>query len=230
MYVEFLGLPGSGKSTLLASLVKRSAQSDFRFRPLNEAAEEQHAKLLNSPGYVSRKPGRGWLYATLTFAQTYPEVFRTLFENTIESAWENQIAIDFLGQFQLAKKSRTGSDIVLCDEGFLHRGAVACSKPNLYSDIDTYLQHIPRCGAVIFVELDVATSLERCKARPKGLPNVYKPLTEEQIIEKMTALKDMHEICAAQQEQVGAQVLRIDGNRPVSELCEDLFATLTSKA
>lgn len=228
MYVEFLGLPGSGKSTLLSSLLKRSAQTDLRCRSLNEAAEDHHAQLLKSPGYVSRKPGRGWQYATFTFANTYPEVFRILFENTIANGWENQIVMDFLGQFQLAKKSRTSSDVVLCDEGFLHRGAVACSRPNLYSDIDTYLDLIPRCDAVIFIELDVAKSLERCLSRPKGLPNIYKVLSKEVIVERMNELREMHQICAAHQERAGAHVIRIDGTKPASELAETLFDKLAS--
>ena len=226
MYVEFVGLPGSGKSSVLSALIKKSAKSTVPCRSLKEVANKTYAELSQLPGYLKRKPGHGWFFGMLTFAHQYPEAFRTLFENSISDSWVNLNVMELLGQYYFAQSADLGHQPILCDEGFLHRGAVSFLQPNCYSDLDTYLKHIPRCDVVIHIDLDVETSLARCKSRPKGLPRTYRPLSEAEVIEQMDQLQKLHQLCLHQQEEAGVRVIRVDGQRPLEELRVELYEAL----
>lgn len=228
MYVEFIGLPGSGKSSLLSALTKKSAKSAVPCHSLKTVADKTHAKLIQMPGYLKRKPGRGWFLGMLTFAHQHPDVFRILFENSISDSWINLNVMELLGQYYFAQRAELGRQPILCDEGFLHRGATAFSEPDRYSDMETYLSHIPLCDAVIHIDLDIEQALARCKQRRKGLPKAYQALPEGEVIEIMTAVQEMHQLCIRHQEDAGVRVIKVDGLRPLEELRSEVYEVLVS--
>ena len=104
----------------------------------------------------------------------------------------------------------------------------ACAKPNAVTSMKEYLTHVPHCDAVIYIELDIETSVQRCKQRPKGLPKLYQALPEAEIIEVLTATREAHRICAAHQEAAGIPVIRLDATRPPDQLCHELHETLVN--
>ena len=83
MLVELLGLPGSGKSTLVKTLLQTSSDHSTGIETLNQRAEHVLKHHKTKRGYLRRKQGRGWFFATFEFAHYYPEIFRIVFENAV---------------------------------------------------------------------------------------------------------------------------------------------------
>ena len=137
MLVELLGLPGSGKSTLVKTLLEKSSDHPINIETLNQRAERvlQHHKCKR--GYIRRKRGRGWFFATFEFAHCYPEIFRIVFENAILQQDRNLDFFDLLAQYHFSKQATDAVGPALSDEGFLHRGSAIFLYPNTYSNIDS---------------------------------------------------------------------------------------------
>ena len=93
MLVELLGLPGSGKSTLVKTLLQTSSDHSTGIETLNQRVEHVLKHHKTKRGYLRRKQGRGWFFATFEFAHYYPEIFRIVFENAVLHQDRN---LDFL--------------------------------------------------------------------------------------------------------------------------------------
>lgn len=241
MFVEFIGLPGSGKSTIIKHLRRLSGGTDLPFETLSQIADQVHRIKLEQPGYLKRKPGRGWFQALLGFAHRHPDAFRVLFENTLANSWENTIVMDVLGQYDLARQAKEPVGPILVDEGLLHRGAAAFLKEDAYSTLDAYLKDIPVAGVVVWLDIDVGTAIDRCKQRKKGLPRLYQHFSDAELLQHYEKLKALHRVCIDQQDQAGATIVKVDTNalletnvsdihKAISESYQKRRSNLTSQA
>jgi len=145
MLVELLGLPGSGKSTLVKTLLQTSSDHSTGIETLNQRAERVLKHHKTKRGYLRRKQGRGWFFATFEFAHYYPEIFRIVFENAVLHQDRNLDFFDLSAQYHFSKQATDAVGPAITDEGFLHRGSAIFLYPNAYSNIDTYLKHVPCC-------------------------------------------------------------------------------------
>lgn len=214
MLVELLGLPGSGKSTLVKKLLEKSFDHPIQIETLNQRAERvlQHHK--TKRGYIRRKKGRGWFFATFEFAHCYPEMFRIVFENAILHQDRNLDFFDLLVQYHFSKQATDAVGSAITDEGFLHRGAAIFLYPNTYSTIDHYLEHVPHFDTVIHTQCSVDLALERCKSRPKGLPKRYRSFSEQELSQSYQKLMQLHQTCLDHHKNRGGNIIRVDGQKP----------------
>lgn len=226
MFVEFIGLPGSGKSTLIKTLKRLSAHSDLPAVSLNHVAEEVLAARKENPGYLRRKADRGWFYGTFSFAHKYPEIFRIAFENTLINTPGQLDFLDLLGQYHFARLSQEERRLVLVDEGLLHRGAAAFLNPEAFSSLENYLDNIPAPDAVVFIDIDIETAIERSKQRKKGIPVHYRKFTEAELFQHYEHLQALHQQCLTRQ----SQVIHIDSAQPLTQNAEWLLERLVKAA
>ncbi|MGB0966704.1 MAG: hypothetical protein ACPGUX_00845 [Halocynthiibacter sp.] len=177
-------------------------------------------------GYLRRKTDRGWFFGTFSFAHQYPEVFRIAFENTLRNTPGQLDFLDLLGQYYFAAQAENREQPVLVDEGLLHRGAAAFLNPEAFSDLEYYLDHIPPCDVVVFSDLDIETSIERSRQRPKGLPQLYRRFTEEELITKYQRLQILHQTCLAHQAKAGARIIHLNNHSSLAENTTHLYEAL----
>lgn len=222
MIVEFLGLPGSGKSTLVSTLRKQSARSDMPLMTLNQAALAGLAVQKEAVSYLRRKPERGWLFATMQFAKQHPELYRIVFENTLLNAGKSLDFLDVLGKYYFAGHAPEPRGPVLCDEGLLHRGAAQFVYANAHATLDHYLDHMSVSEIVVHLMLPPQEAIARCKARKKGLPALYRALSDAELFARYRLLDDLHGQCLTHQAHAGAQIVALDARAPVADLVTQL--------
>ena len=227
MLVELLGLPGSGKSTLVKTLLEKSSDHAINIETLNQRAERvlQHHK--RKRGYIRRKRGRGWFFATFEFAHCYPEIFRIVFENAILQQDRNLDFFDLLAQYHFSKQATDAVGPALSDEGFLHRGSAIFLYPNTYSNIDTYLKHVPCFDTVIHIGCSIDLAIERCKSRPKGLPKRYRSFSEQELSQCYQKLERLHQTCLGHHKDRGGNIIRVDGQKPWAQTTQTILGILS---
>lgn len=226
MIVEFIGLPGSGKSTLINSLCKYSSGNNIRAVTISQQAQQVLSEKKSVKGYLRRKSDRGWFFATYTFAREYPEVFRIVFENTIRNTPDSLDFLDLLGQYYFSQLKQDDKRLVLADEGLLHRGSSIFLYPNAYSDLDHYLNQIPPSQAVVWIDLDIDEAIERSLHRPKGLPQLYRKFTLEELSSNYKVLQDLHQRCLTHQRNAGASIIHVDSRKSIGENTSYLYDSL----
>lgn len=226
MFVEFIGLPGSGKSSIINAIVKQSAGSDSQFTTLKRLAEKVLAKKKSQRGYLRRKQDRGWFYGTFSLAHQYPELFRIAFENTLRNTPGQLDFLDLLAQYFFARQEQNLNQTVLVDEGLLHRGAATFLYPDAFSTFDHYLEQIPPCDVIVWMDIDIETAIERSKQRKKGLPRLYRRFSHSELVAAYRRLQDLHQNCLAHQRSTGVKIICLDSKKTLNEnatcLCEAL--------
>ena len=227
MLVELLGLPGSGKSTLVKTLLESSSDLPFHVETLNQRAERVLQHHATKRGYIRRKMGRGWFFATFEFAHSYPEIFRIVFENAILHQDRNLDFFDLMAQYHFSKQATDTVGPAITDEGFLHRGSAIFLYPNAYSSIDCYLQQVPCFDTVIHVECPIDLAIERCKSRPKGVPKRYRNFSDQELSQSYQKLMQLHQICLDHHKNRGGNIIRVDGQRPWAQKAQIILDILT---
>jgi hypothetical protein len=181
-------------------------------------------------GYLRRKADRGWFYGTFQFAHQHPEIFRIAFENTLLNLPGQLDFLDLLGQYYFANSAPQTDHPILMDEGLLHRGSAIFLYSNAFSDLQTYLDALPPCPVIVHIQIDIATAIDRCGQRPKGLPLLYKQFSRQELTEAYQRLSVLHQTCLDHQRAAGATVITIDGTRPIAEAAQCVLDHLNAIA
>ncbi len=180
MITEFIGLPGSGKTTLLKKKQKKN-QGKFITR---KDLTSQRTPLILRLRFLWRNPGLHYLFL-LGFILNADVKLKRWY-----ALWKG-IDQTFRQYAQIQYLHNQSQDIkILLDEGLLQRSiSVYCFNNRkwnaylLHKQIE-YIKNKQWVNEVIYIKIDIDTSMERCEKRRDGFPYRYRNISRNLIKEK----------------------------------------------
>jgi len=247
LVVELVGSPGAGKTTLVAGIKASLARSGLVVATPNENVRDfTRRKGLGRmvPGGLAR-PLLWLLYrwgsqaAALKYLAVHPRlawlVISTATRRPSDSLARARRPLHWflrlLGTHQhLLKRGRAGEVIVL-DEGFLHKAVQLFSSPvekPASDSVATYVAGIPATDLVIHVSAPVATCANRVRLR--GVWPRLGEIGDEQLSAFIANAHDTVELAVAAARTMGRTVVTLDngGELPESAGYDAALHTLVS--
>lgn len=195
MIVELAGLPGSGKTwqrNRLLSVLAAADQPAQVARRLRDLASGAGPPAPESAHHVTRSPSL-WLGSWLR----YPRVLVAALPAVARSprSWSQKtFALRLLGltldDYRFLEENGDGDRVVLFDEGLVQRAFtmfVDRDGAPRATDVDRYLEAMPRPDVVIFLAADPQRCLARLQARPAGLPRRFQQIEATAVEEILVA-------------------------------------------
>lgn len=170
MFVELLGLPAAGKSTLLKNFSHQARQSGYRIG----AARELDKADVTMAGYIRRTPVPRALYRYEILRRKYPEYFRLVDDLAAEDLTAKALLLASAVRQEIYKAHPDTFDMVLIDEGCIHRGIHLILKhseePEAFTE--TYSDLVPAPDAIVYLEFSPeqshAAAVTRLQTRDGG--------------------------------------------------------------
>ncbi|PUB12835.1 hypothetical protein [Yoonia sediminilitoris] len=170
MFVEFLGLPASGKTTLITAVHKALVVAGVRVC-FDDGLETQDRTL---PGYIRRKPLSRAIYRLEQFRSSYPECASIIDQIGSQDINAKALLLGTGAKYQMFRANPDLCDMVLADEGFLHRAIylIARTDADQKQLLDAFCHAMPVPKALAHLTLPAAQSfsraVERLAARDKS--------------------------------------------------------------
>lgn len=214
MFVELLGLPGAGKtsvSSLALQMFRRRGMVCDRLQTMARAAMDRSRPEINFLQAASERVG---LYGCFSFAAEYPDLFDHLMQTVRHDPARLLWNMDMLSQLHFARRQMAPGQIILVDEGLMHRGAASYLDQPTDDVFRDYLDCLTGDFVTVIFDAPVAVCMDRVAARPKGMPALFRPLSpmaQRGLFERFAA---MIEVAAEARASQGHAVLRIDTTQP----------------
>lgn len=173
MLVEFLGLPASGKTTLTAGVQKALLAAGLNVC-LDRALETQDRTL---PGFISRNPLPRAIFRLEQFRRCYPDCADVMDQIGITNITAKTLLLSTGAKHQILINNPGLYDVVLADEGFLHRAIYLIAGMDADQDrlLAAFCQAVPLPKVIVYLSLPAeqsfARAVERLAARDKSGQN-----------------------------------------------------------
>ncbi|THD82848.1 hypothetical protein E7811_11860 [Aliigemmobacter aestuarii] len=191
---------------------KRGLRSD-RLQSLAREAMDRSRLGINFLQSASERVG---LYGCFSFASENPELFdhlmRTVRHDQARLLWN----MDMLAQLHFVRTHIDPDQIVLVDEGLLHRGIASYIDQGVSDEFRDFLDCVTDEFVTIIFDAPIKVCMDRAAARPKGMPLLFRdlsPLAREGMFHRFS---EMIEVAAATRIERGDTVLRIDTTQPAN--------------
>lgn len=249
-HIEFLGTPGSGKTTLLAALTDFLRERQFQPYTVIEAARP--FALRTWPGRVINrlvpKPLRKPLLWQVFYFHSFISRMRFVKENSalirqvtsyqrqrdkLAGSRERGVLFWFYrlsGYYEFLRPRIRNSEILLFDDGFVHRVVHLFASEVEIPDRDqiaSYLELIPKPDLVIIP----TTPLEICEQRVfnRGIWKHSQHKTPEQIRSYLSNAEQVVQITAEFLQNRGWPVLFLDnGERNINHAAQEMYRQLNN--
>ena len=232
MNVEFIGIPGAGKTTISKHLKPLLEQNDINATTVDEAYTEclfQNLPIPKLPLFthiasefdekISSLTGLRY-NSILAFQACYPEAHReiTKYINLSQSISRRETTVRWLlsmEERQWLLSTSEASDVILWDEGLIHRMLAIFNPPNKSRPVADHevrrcVESLPFPDMLVTVNVDTQIAMERMVNRKTGKPTHYQYLDDRdfrEILNKMQHQLDM--ICKIATKK-NTTVIRLD--------------------
>lgn len=252
MIIEFLGNTGSGKSTLIPVLLECLRADGRTAMSVTEAIHTYARKTWWGRVICCFVPQTwqgpvlwrvfGFFFSKVhivRFSIRYPGLVRFVIRSQLERSipWKHRHLIlsmffRMLGQYAFLTFWAYQRDILVIDEGFVHRAVhlfVSESERIEPARVIDYLELLPQSDVIVWVETPLDVCLERVYAR--GLQVRLRRLQSCQVSQFMENAEQVIDVAARYLQSAGRQVVRItnqgDLNLSRAELQEKIVLPLS---
>jgi hypothetical protein len=233
--IEMLGAPGAGKTTLLPSIEASCRAADLTPFTIETAARPFAARtglgrLVQRVSPARYEPQALWgVFRVVSGWHTVRMAIRRpgLMRHVLSSQWRRPSAADargrrvaywylrLMGSYGLLRAERRSGEVVVIDEGFVHRAvqlhssSVEAPTP---AQVAAYLARVPRPDLVVHVDSSVAVCRGRVQER-----GVWSRLSHRSAREVESFIDNAHQTVTLVRAELGRRgwpVVDVDNDQP----------------
>jgi thymidylate kinase len=247
MFIEFLGVPGSGKTTLTPVIAEHLRDRGLKARTMVEAGRPFASRTLLGRliSTTVRQPylQRSALWLTFVYASMAHRVGFVLENHRfVRHAIKSQLGrplprrhlrsirqhfVRMMGYYQFLQGHRQADEIVVFDEGFLHRVTHLYGSEQEEADVVNivrYLELAPKSALAVLVYAPPGTCLERIYAR--GLRGRLHGKSEEEVARFVANVERVVQISVRHLGRMEWATIEVDNSGDLqasqASLCEQL--------
>jgi len=228
-HIEFLGPPGAGKTTLRQELVAALPDALGGTEGMYECCRRA-GRFTPLFGYWPK-------YVREAFWGTFLRLrFRRQYENeypetlTVRQELIDIVEIDNMGLinnrltsiYKLYDSTTSLHEPVVLDDG-LYQFHLPLVEHDCRESLAEYL---PMPDVLVCARAPAPVCLERQESRDRGRASMYTGLEQETVIDRLDEANEATEQVATDIEQHGGDVIRIDTNKPLPDLRDELLAAV----
>ncbi|MEL7114647.1 MAG: hypothetical protein AAGP08_03510 [Pseudomonadota bacterium] len=225
MLVEFAGLPAAGKSTVMEALAEELRGRGVAAERLTDVARARMRDNKKRYQFVRKRVERASLYGSVCYGHKNPEIYAGLSQFRRDHPKETYSNLEFLAELFFAADEVAGPDVLLADEGFVHRGITAFNGRDDLPGLERYINALPLDLICIKIDVRVRVAARRSRENRGQMPyvrNFRRRDPVEVLRETWHLLQHASTLCTAR----GIRMISINGRQPVADSVDQVLEVL----